>query len=74
MPQTGKGEDSYDVQWENEWNEEVLLNWQSISNTVLGKTVKFIRTFDGPSLIMAIILPPCYEISDKEGIIRGAFN
>jgi len=23
---------------------------------------------------MAIILPSCYELSDKEGKIRGAFN
>ena len=74
LPQKGKGRDSYDLQWETELNEEVLLKWQSTSDTALGITAKFIRTFDGPWLIMTIILPPCYKISDKEGKIRGTFN
>jgi hypothetical protein len=32
------------------------------------------RPFDGPWVITKIIPPLCYEISDKEGRIRGTFN
>jgi len=60
---------------ETELKEEVLLKWQSTSDTASGITVKFIRAFDGPWLIMTIILPSCYEISDREGKKnRGTFN
>jgi hypothetical protein len=32
------------------------------------------RLFDGPCVIKKVIPPSCYEISDKEGKIRGTFN
>jgi len=35
---------------------------------------KFRRPFEGPWLITKIIPPSYYEISDKEGKIREAFN
>jgi hypothetical protein len=55
-------------------NEEVLLKCQPTSDAALGITAKFIRPFDGPWLIMTIIPPSCYAISDKEGKIRRTFN
>jgi hypothetical protein len=32
------------------------------------------RPFNGPWVITKITAPSCYEISDKEGKIRGTFH
>ena len=55
-------------------NEKILLKWQPTSDAALGIMAKFRRPFEGPWLITKIIPPSYYEISDKEGKIREAFN
>ena len=62
------------TRWEPELNEEVLLKCQPTSDAALGITAKFMRPFDGPWVITKIIPTSCYEISDKEGKIRGTFH
>ena len=62
------------TRWEPGLNEEVLLKCQPTSDAALGITAKFMRPFDGPWVITKIIPPSCYEISDKEGKIRGTFH
>jgi hypothetical protein len=55
MPQKGKGGFSYDLQWETELNEEVLLKCHANSDAALGITAMFILPFDGPWLTVTII-------------------
>jgi len=74
MPQKRKRGDSYDIQWETELNEEVLLKCQPTSDAALGITEIFIKSFNSLWLIMTIMPSSCYEISGKEGKIRGTFN
>ena len=62
------------TRWEPELNEEVLLKCQPTSDAALGRTAKFMRPFDGPWVITKIIPPSCYEISDRQGKIRGTFH
>jgi len=62
------------TRWEPELNEDVLLKCQPTSDAALGITAKFMRPFYGPWVITIIISPSCYEISDKEGKIRGTFH
>jgi len=62
------------TRWETELNEEVLLKCQPTSDAALGKTAKFMRPYDSPWVITKIIPPSSYEISDKEGKIRGTFH
>jgi hypothetical protein len=59
------------TRWEPELNEEVLLKCQPTSDAALGITAKFMRPYNGLWVIMRIIPPSCYEISDKKGKIRG---
>jgi len=61
------------TRWEPELN-EVLLKCQQTSDAALGITAKFMRPYDGPWVITKFIPPSCYEISDKEGKIRGTFH
>ena len=62
------------TKWEPQLREEVLLKCQPISDAAVGVTAKFFRPFSGPWFITKIIPPSAYEISDKEGKIRGIFN
>ena len=52
----------------------MLLKCQPTSDAALGITAKFMGPYDDPWVITKIIPPPCYEISDKEGNIRGTFH
>ena len=62
------------TRWEPELNEEALLKCQPTSDAALGLTAKFMRPYDGPWVITKIIPSSCYEISDKDGKIRGTFH
>jgi hypothetical protein len=62
------------TKWEPQLREEVLLKCQPTSDATVGETAKFFRPFTCPWFITKIIPPSAYEISDKEGKIRGIFN
>jgi hypothetical protein len=62
------------TKWNPKLGELVLVKCQATSDAMQGITGKFLRPYEGPYLISRMINPAIFELTDKEGKIRGIFN